>query len=198
MMTASITLIIGPMGSGKSHKMLSYARKKLFGNARLVFISPVRADRKFYSRTGLTLPDGVQIICAENILGCLCDIETIENDRQTVVIIDEGHFFHDLMDGCLKLRGLGYDVSVGALNGSRIDNGSTEMFKSVADLLPHVNNVKFCKSYCVRCRTNDGIYHNKIGGSSSLLEKGGQELYEVLCEPCLSSIVQQTTGKVDN
>ena len=96
------------------------------------------------------------------------------------VLIDEGQFFDDLLEGCLKFVAMGLDVRVAALNGT----AQQKPWPAIAKLIPYVDCIKHFSSRCSVCRgvapftvLNDP--DTKLGEGSVLI--GGKDVYAPAC-----------------
>lgn len=96
------------------------------------------------------------------------------------ILIDEGQFFEDLVEGCLAFVQKGYDVRVAALNG----DAHQQPWPSVSKLLPYVDKIKHFSSRCCECHApaaftilNDPA--TKLGAGNILI--GGKDVYAPAC-----------------
>jgi len=109
----------------------------------------------------------------------LCQaLESKEVKKSRFVIIDEGQFFDDLVEGCEKLLKGGKRVLVTALSGDRFK----KPFAVVSALIPLADDIMFLRAICKCGKDAPFSYcHKKITGQKVI---GGSEMYESLCREC--------------
>lgn len=173
----SLELIIGPMFSGKSTYIIrSYQMYiKKYKTIILNFYKDNRYD------------DG-DFVCTHNNqkekaiklkkLSKL-DLKYYENE---VFIIDEGHFFEDLLPFVLNLMKLNKKVIVIGLNGDIFG----QPFSNVVSLIPYSHKVLSLTALCSLCEDETKGFmhikktHNKMNGEFK--EVGGEEEYKTVCK----------------
>jgi len=167
-----IRLYTGPMFSGKSTKLIDSYKS---GGA-WVALKPkcdVRYDINcIVSHEQRRIP---ATIVNQNQLHLYNPAPEVEH-----ILVDEGQFFDDLLEGCLKFAAAGIDVRVAALNGT----ARQEPWPSVSRLIPYVDQIKHFYSRCCVCRgiapftiLNDP--ETKLGSGSVLI--GGKDVYAPAC-----------------
>jgi len=126
--------------------------------------------------------DGAAIDCVR--LHNLCDI--VANPRfahAKVVLIDEGQFFGDLVEGVKLILKKQKNVYVYALDGDRFQ----KPFINVCSLLPLAVDVTKITALCTRCGADAPFTitdDNMIGDEQ--LVPGGSETYSAVCQTCLN------------
>jgi len=160
-----ITLILGPMFSGKTTELIRLGHRSALAGKRVVYVKhesdlkrwapddpsagDVRAhdDKAMVGRPALVARD----------LGVLLT-RLVEEEQAQVVCIDEGQFFTDLRSMVLLLVNChGMEVIVAALNATY----NQEMFPSVNDLLPVANQVQWLHAVCFKCGSQQATYTHR-------------------------------------
>lgn len=171
----SLTLHTGPMFGGKTGALIDVYTSNPTGTAIAVKPSvDTRVGMKIIStHTGRWVP----AVCIEK----LCDVQLPVGTR--IVCIDEGQFFPDLREGCIRLMDIGMDVHVAALNGTY----AQQPWKSISEILPLVTDVHITKSAeCGQCKTKGaGIYTWRKTACTSDVLIGGADHYMPVCPRCL-------------
>ncbi len=190
----SIALATGPMFSGKTTRMLSWvARERAAGNDVLV-VKHAKDDRLGDSETLVTHGQSalktqprtdecgaVHIVTAASLLG-------VDVGSYTVVAVDEGQFFSDIVAAAEKWADAGIRVYVAALDG----DFSRAPFGAICDLLPRCERVEKHTAVCDVCK-GDASFTARICGepvrrSSHAktvdIAVGGRETYRAMCRAC--------------
>lgn len=102
--------------------------------------------------------------------------------------IDEGQFFVDLVDGCLRLLDMGISVYVSALNAT----AQQKPWPAISDLLAHADSIKHiqagrcsvCGYWCAPHTRVRPDLHDKEG-RGVVVRVGGNDVYEAVCRDCL-------------
>jgi thymidine kinase len=108
-------------------------------------------------------------------------LENIPFDIYDIVIIDEAHFFADLVKYTKKLLEAKKYVIVGSL----IADFKGKKFGNVYDLIPICDDIKRLQAYCGICAQNKkyrvAIYSKRMSESEETIEIGGSEKYIPVC-----------------
>jgi thymidine kinase len=104
---AYLELIIGPMFSGKTSRLVDIYKQCKFCNIPVAVINHCIDDR--YHETLLSTHDKIMIPCIKT--DTLRNVLTNIQDAQ-VVIINEGQFFSDLYEVVLQMIGMGKKIYV--------------------------------------------------------------------------------------
>jgi len=167
-----LELIIGPMFSGKSSRLIQIIRKYRILNQSILVIKPNIDDR--YS-------DNPEIVTHNNekeeciTKNTLAEVENV--DMYKVIVIEEGQFFPDIYEKVsewCKTK----NIYVGGLNGDANQN----VFGNLYKLLPLVDEIVFLKALCKIC--NDGtpaIFSKKNIVNDKVVEVGGVDMYQAVC-----------------
>ena len=183
----SIELICGPMYSEKTSEMVSRVRRAAYANQPAVIIKwegdtryeagavvASHADVRQGSTEGSDACAAIRIATA-NTLGSV----PIRDD-ETVIGIDEGQFYPDLIEQCEKWAGAGRRIIVAALDG----DFARRPFGQVCGLVPMCESVEKRRGVCMSCRTRDSAFTQRIGESVDIILVGARESYRSVCREC--------------
>lgn len=172
---AYLELIIGPMFSGKTSRLVDIYKQCKFCNIPVAVINHCIDDR--YHETLLSTHDKIMIPCIKTDI--LTNVLTNIQEAQ-VVIINEGQFFSDLYEVVLEMIGMGKKIYVGGLDG----DFERKKFGQILDLIPLSDKVTKLTSLCSICKDGTpGIFSKRI-----TMEKAqtvvGSDNYIPVCRSC--------------
>jgi len=173
--TAYLELIIGPMFSGKTSRLVDIYKQCKFCNIPVAVINHCIDDR--YHDTLLSTHDKVMIPCikTDNLTKILTNIQ----DAQ-VIIINEGQFFSDLYEVVVSLLSLGKKIYVGGLDG----DFERKKFGQILDLIPLSDKVTKLTSLCSICKDGTpGIFSKRISRETEQTVVGSDN-YIPVCRKC--------------
>ena len=169
----TIHLIIGPMFSGKSTRLIETVRKYA-SHKKTVFLK--YSNDKRYSETQIITHDKFKY----DSLTCLHLKEKKEIIKEYDVIgIDEGQFFDDLVTFCDEVSEKGKIVVVAALSGDY----KMKPFNNVSELISKADKIKLMKAFCFYCHKLAGFTMRTIK-SNELFLIGAGESYRPVCKSC--------------
>jgi thymidine kinase len=184
-MNGYLELIIGPMFSGKTSKLIQiYNLQKIynFNLCNIAVINYVKDTR--YSNTTLTNHDKLEIPClfCENLSEIL-DSDEIKNSK--LVLINEGQFFKDLYDVTIELvEKRQKHVYIAGLDGDFKRNPFGDMMR----LIPICDKIDKLHAWCANCTTKErAIFSHRINSSEDQVQIGGSDSYVPLCRGCYLS-----------
>ena len=170
-----IKLLIGPMFSGKSTRLVETVRKYSFKNKKTILINFV-GDTRYSAESKIVTHDQIKY----DSLTCKLLSEKIETlEKYDVIGIDEGQFFADLVSICEKLCYLGKIVVVAALSGDFL----MKPFPNVAELISKADKIKLMKAYCFYCHKVAGFSLRTVNSNETILI-GASEAYRPVCKAC--------------
>ena len=102
-----------------------------------------------------------------------------------VVVIDEGQFFKNLVEGATKLRGLGKRVVVAALSGT----SERKPWENVAALIAVADDIQFLKAVC-SCG-NDAPFSQRLTEDTDQVVVGGANEYAPRCNACFETASEE-------
>lgn len=177
-MVGSLRVIIGCMFSGKtSYIIKEYKRWKSIGKKVICL------NNKMDNRFG---EDNKNFICShdlvkENSYECskLGDIDEAILDDVNVILINEGQFFSDLINFCLKwCEEKGKDIIVSGLDGTF----ERKPFGQLIDLIPKADSVVKLTALCSLCKdgTEAPFSYRKTNNKDDIVV-GGSDMYIPVC-----------------
>jgi thymidine kinase len=223
MQSGKITLIIGPMMSGKSTELQRRVRRlRIAGVAVCAITHPINTrdpDTHLHThdKTALVMDGKFESIGAW--VATYYALSKESGNPVRVLAIDEGQFFPDLVPEVQKLANQGLHIIVAGCD--RLDSGLpfNDLYKLVLD----AEEVLKFTAVCDMCRSEQGIYSQRrniplcdqidktlqqqlydclLGspivpgrlGRPLVITPGGADLYMTICRPCLvSHLIQEAT-----
>jgi thymidine kinase len=174
-----ITLIIGPMFSGKTTELMrNIKRNELAGRSCIVV--NFAGDDRYTSSNVIQTHDG-STLCADKTEN-LDDSVLSKSMKYDVIGIDEGQFFPNLSEFCQQLASVHKKtVFVACLNG-RFDK---KPWDSVSNIIPICEHITHLKAVCKGC-PYDAIYSSRIDSSDNKTIVIGND-YIAQCRKCAKS-----------
>jgi thymidine kinase len=109
------------------------------------------------------------------------ELTTVNFDDFDIVLIDEAHFFEDIVSYVHKLLEFKKYVIVGSL----IADFKGNKFGNAIDLIPICDEVHRLQAYCATCALSKkckvAIYSRRVTQSNETVEIGGSEKYIPVC-----------------
>ena len=170
-----IEIIIGPMFSGKSTRLIEVIRKYIYKDKKTVMVK-YKEDKRYSEKSEVVTHDLTKYESIE----CKNLFESFEKLKHYDIIgIDEGQFFSDLVEICQKLALLKKIVVVAALNGDfRMDP-----FPNVSKLISKADKIKLLKAYCFHCH-KDAYFSLRIVQNNDTVLIGAGDVYKPACRNC--------------
>lgn len=198
---SSLTLVTGPMFSGKSSYILNKAREFIKDEKKILLIRHLKDQRhqdlieNFHYYISTHGNDRLRTSTDEDaILGYNQKVEKLEevvftNINPDVIIIEEGQFYPDIYNKVVEwLNTSSCKIIVCSLHaycGTKKEDYIIPL-TPILNLIPHAIKHVMLNSTCMNCHANDGIYHKKITNTNQIEEVGGSEIYKVYCRQCMS------------
>lgn len=185
---SQLDLVLGTMFSGKTTYILSHIAKMAELNYSILYINiefDNRSENIFSTHNPFfdtqkdfikkeSISKNVEMIKTKKLLG-------IEFDKKDVIIIDESHFFEDLIEFVNKCLDNNKYVIVAGL----IADFKGNKFGKTLDLIPICSNIKRLHAYCAECAKNKicciAVYSKRIIKSKKSIDIGGAEKYIPVC-----------------
>ena len=167
-----LELILGPMFSGKSSRLIQIIRKYKILKKSILVIKPI-IDNRYSNNSVIITHDKSTEDCVSRFK--LSDVYDI--DKYEIIIIEEGQFFPDIYDKVIEWSKT-KKVYVAGLNGDANQNLFGDMYK----LISHADEIIFLKALCMIC--NDGtsaVFTKKNIDNGLVVEVGGAEMYQAVC-----------------
>jgi len=172
-----IELILGPMFSGKSTRLIERIRKYTYKEKKTIMIK-YYADQRYSEKSEVVTHD----LMKYDSLNCKNLKDSIEVLKKYDVIgIDEGQFFPDLVEISEELALQKKIIIIAALNG----DFRMEPFPVIAKIISKADKIKLLKAYCFNCH-KDAKFSLRIVQSNEKVLIGSAESYKPVCRECHS------------
>jgi thymidine kinase len=174
MKAGKITLLLGPMFSGKSSILLSEIDKATIAKIPCCIVRPKTDTREFFTHSKWEFSD----FDSYNV----DDLKDVPSDKYDVICVDEGQFFKSLYHS-VDWASKGKRVFISALNGDRYQGE----WKVTQQMIPLVDEIIFLKAVCSRCGSYEASFSYKVNDTSAdQVDIGGSaESFIALCRACL-------------
>ena len=174
----SLTLVIGPMFSGKSSYLLTSIRKyKELDWSTYVITSNL--DKRYTSDNKI-VNHNQDYAVADASVKYLNEVNSSkEYLHAKVVIIEEAQFYPDLVEFVLEAVEV-YDkhVIVAGLDG----DASRKPFGKLLELIPYADTIIKLKALCKKCGDGtEALFTCKKVHDDATVDIGGSDKYEALC-----------------
>jgi len=176
-MSAYLELIIGPMFSGKTSKLLEIYKQCIFCDIPILIVNHSMDTR--YDETMLSSHDKIVAPCIRT----LALIDVYDQMKQAdVILINEGQFFEDLYKVVVDLLKENKKVYVCGLDG----DFERKKIGQILDLIPLCDKVTKLTSLCSICRDGTpGIFSMRLTDEKSQILVGVDN-YVPVCRSCFS------------
>ena len=189
-----LELIIGPMFSGKTSRIVEIYNQCKFCNISVAVINHSIDNR--YDEEQLSTHDQIKIPCikTEKLFDIWAEHISLEDNIETiprikdkfkiatsnVILINEGQFFPDLFEFVNKLLVEGKKVYVCGLDG----DFERKKFGSILELIPLCDKVNKLSSLCSLCRDGTpGIFSMRLTHEREQTVVGSEN-YIPVCRKC--------------
>jgi thymidine kinase len=175
----SLEIILGPMFSGKSSRILSIVSR--YSALRVpILVIKHSADTRYSLNNEVVTHDGRRVPCVS--VRHFSDIDAAFLHGFRVIIIEEAQFFQGLVQFVEDLvDGLKRDVVVVGLDG----DSNRRPFGEILQCIPLADKVEKLTALCHRCADGTpGVFTYRNGHESQQMVVGGANLYEALCREC--------------
>ena len=170
-----IELILGPMFSGKSTRLIEQMRKYVYKAKKTIMVK-YYADQRYSEKSEVVTHDLIKY----DSINCKLLHNSFDTLKQYDVIgIDEGQFFADLVEICEELALMGKIILIAALNG----DFRMEPFPVIQRIISKSDKIKLLKAYCFNCH-KDAKFSLRIIQSNETVLIGAGEAYKPACREC--------------
>ena len=186
----SLSIIIGPMFSGKTWHLIKSFHRVREQEGKTVAVINYAADTR-YGENILSTHNQIQIPCLTTTQ--LCDIwlnpanpKYAEVRGADVILINEAQFFEDLEDVVLDMvENCGKEVEICGLDGtySRACFGDGAIFK----LMPYADHIEKLQGQCSRC-TQKSSFTFRLTEEEGEVVIGGADKYIPVCRACYQDL----------
>jgi len=175
----SLSVIIGPMFSGKSTRILQLVSRYASIDTPCVVIKP-RIDNRYDPSLVVTHDRGTTpCIVSDRLM----DIYPQLLNEARVIIVEEAQFFPDLLSFVThQVYSEEKRVYVVGLSG----DADCRAFGQILDCIPMADEVDMLKALCRRCANGNAapFTYRKTGRPEQQVLIGGPDQYEALCRAC--------------
>lgn len=177
---AYLEIIIGPMYSGKTSRLIEKFNQCTFCFIPVVVINNIKDNR--YSDTMLVSHDKITIPCmrTKTILEL---VDTSNVKAAQVILINEGQFFPDLELGVRQLLEMGKQIYVCGLDG----DFERKKFGQMLDIIPLCDSVTKMNSICSICKNGTAAIFSKRIGNELEQVLVGSDNYVPVCRACYAT-----------
>jgi thymidine kinase len=179
----SLHLILGPMFSGKTTRLIQEYRKRTYIQESVSVINYAEDIR--YDATQLSTHDKVMIPCIQT-LHLRSILDKIESAN--TILINEGQFFDDLYDIVIELvENKHKNVFIFGLDG----DFTRGLFGDIYRLIPLCDTLEKLSALCSQCRDGTlAIFSHRITGEQQQVSIGSDN-YIPLCRKCYGQMTFQ-------
>ena len=173
-----IQVICGPMFSGKSTELLRQMRVFEVAHHRSLLIKYSK-DNRYSEKPVVSTHDKVmrKAVSSGKKLTLLNKIAV----KFSVIGIDEGQFFEDIVEFAEEMANRGKTVIVAALDGT----WEQKPFPNIANLMPKCESIVKLTSVCMAC-LKPGTFTRRLDANDTRLEViGDTYMYAACCRRCL-------------
>lgn len=192
-----LELIIGPMFSGKTSRLVEIYKQCKFCNISVAVINHSIDNR--YDDELLSTHDKVKIPCIKteklfdvwtNHISLEEPVENIPRIKDKfkiatsqVILINEGQFFDDLFEAVNEMINYGKQVYICGLDG----DFERKKFGKILDLIPLCDKVTKLTSLCSKCKNGtSGIFSMRLTNEREQTVVGSEN-YIPVCRTCYMS-----------
>lgn len=175
----SLSLIVGPMFSGKSTRLIQYIRSFRTLEYSICIIKP-SIDTRYTEKNELCTHNKEKESCIVLPTDCLESVFQLNMYQEaSIIMIEEGQFFKELYNVILHMIDVDKKtVYVSALNG----DSQRQLFGEVYKLLPLCHSIEWLSALCKSCKDGTpGIYSKKKVYNSDQIQVAGSDVYEAVC-----------------
>lgn len=182
-----LDIIVGTMFSGKTSYLLNKISLMVELNLKVLYINIDFDDRSemeysthnpFFNNLDFKKRDKIN----ENLTMIKSrDLSNISIDTYDIIMVDEAHFFDDIVKFTKKLLENKKHIVIATL----IADFKGNKFGKVLDLLPICDEIIKLESYCIECskqkKINRAIFSKRITKNKESIDIGGSDKYIAVC-----------------
>lgn len=182
-----LEIIMGTMFSGKTSYLLNKIALFVELNLKVLYINIDFDDRSelefsthnpIFNSSDFKNKDKM----IENLtMSKVRDFSNITFESYDIIMIDEAHFFEDIIKFTKKLLDNKKHVIIATL----IADYKGNKFGKVLDLIPICDEIVRLESYCIECskqkKINKAIYSKRITKNKESIDIGGSDKYIAVC-----------------
>ena len=174
----SLHLILGPMFSGKSTRLIQHIRRCKTLSANICIIKP-DIDQRYTTSSELCTHDKLTESCLSlHIDACDMIWDLPEYKAASVVMIEEGQFFTHVYDMVHTMMEHNKRIYVTALNG----DSERRLFGEIYRLLPLCHSIEWMTALCIQCKDGTpAVYSKRKVVLGEQIKVAGSDVYEAVC-----------------
>lgn len=174
----SLEIVLGPMFSGKSSRILSTVSRYSALNLPILVIKHYSDTR--YSHTDVSTHDNRKTPCL--CIDALSSIPECELRRYQLIIVEEAQFFNGLVNFVKHVVDtLRKNVILVGLDG----DSNREPFGELLQCIPLADKVEKITALCARCANGkEAIFSRRLVQSAEQVEIGAADKYQAVCREC--------------
>lgn len=167
------------MFSGKTTELIRRLKRYQIANHKCLTVKYKKDNR--YDQDGIATHDKQTLMATQAVLA-LGDLDASTLDKYSVIGIDEGQFFPDIVKFAETQADRGKIVIVAALDGTFQREG----FNDILKLVPLAESVVKLSAVCMMCY-QEASFTKRKGTETELEVIGGQDKYLAACRACYKS-----------
>lgn len=179
---AYLEIILGPMFSGKTSRLLEIYKQCIFCNIPVAVINHSSDVRYDISTTILSTHDQHKIPCF-SFTTLSSSLSNPEISNAQVILINEGQFFEDLFQTVSQFLQQSKKIYIAGLDG----DFERKKFGTILDLIPLCDKVTKLASLCSKCKDGTpGIFSMRLTHEKQQTLVGADN-YIPVCRNCYQS-----------
>lgn len=193
-----LSLYIGPMFSGKTSRLLDLYKKYTYCNIPIIVVNYID-DNRYTDKDMLSTHDLNMIPCKMvSAMAEIYDFDGVDDPHKfnetSVILINEGQFFPDILDWVNRAVEPPYNkkVHVCGLDG----DFKREVFGDILKLIPMSDHVEKLTAICACCKVKSGIFSKRITRNMEQKDIGSSS-YIPLCRKCFNEYKIETIETLD-
>ena len=178
----SLDIVLGPMFSGKSSRILSIVSRYASIGTPVLVIKHESDVRYEYSENDIVTHDNRRAVCS-SVMSLNNEALRQQVARHRVIIVDEAQFF----DGLVSFVKWAVDEQEKQVYLMGLDGDSNrQMFGEILQCIPLADRIERLTAFCKRCANGTpAIFtYRNWGPTDQQVFVGGPDMYEASCREC--------------
>ena len=195
-----IQLILGPMFSGKSTELLRKLRVFEYAMHKLLIVK-FKGDQRYCNDDPENVDFG-KLSTHQKDMRLALSVDKLTTIKEkypeylassTIIGIDEGQFFDDIVEFSIEMANLGKIIIVAALDG----DFRQKPFGNILQLVPHAESVIKLSSVCMSCFKESSFTRRLNSNDKRVKVIGSENLYACVCRRCLLISDEKFNAKLE-
>ena len=179
-----VSLVTGPMFSGKSEYLLARVRRALIAGLTVLYVVPARDDRRGVAR--VVSNAGTDLAACGLVPVAVQEIRDLDPRRDYVlshdlVVFDEVQLYA-AEDAFERIMAYGAETRV-LVGGLDLDSRNRP-FGVVPKLLVYADDIKKLQAVCAVCKSENATRTYRKTNDGDQIVIGGTDVYEARCRRC--------------